>query len=168
MLIFPPRLHPLSITLLILHFSWVPSFHSYDFSCKPYAKGLQISSSSSDLCPELQTYLSRHIHFHVSKFLQTQNVQVIQYLLHHIFAPPELLISLSGNTIQHSHPIRYNGFILDPSRFNRGTKSGAGLVMQQLSLHVPLWWPRVRRFGSPVRTWHHLASHAVVGVPHIK
>ena len=29
-------------------------------------------------------------------------------------------------------------------------------------------WPRVHRFGSQVRTWHHLASHAVVGIPHIK
>ena len=28
--------------------------------------------------------------------------------------------------------------------------------------------PRVREFGSRVRTWHHLARHAVVGVPHIK
>ena len=29
-------------------------------------------------------------------------------------------------------------------------------------------WPGVRWFGSQVRTWHHLASHAVVGIPHIK
>ena len=29
-------------------------------------------------------------------------------------------------------------------------------------------WPRVRGFGSRVWTWHHLARHAVVGVPHIK
>ena len=28
--------------------------------------------------------------------------------------------------------------------------------------------PGVRQFGSQVRTWHCLASHAVVGVPHIK
>ena len=28
--------------------------------------------------------------------------------------------------------------------------------------------PEVRRFGSQVRTWHCLARHAVVGIPHIK
>ena len=44
----------------------------------------------------------------------------------------------------------------------------AGPVAQQLSSHVPLQRPGVHRFGSRVRTWHRLASHAVVGVPHIK
>ena len=34
--------------------------------------------------------------------------------------------------------------------------------------HVPVQWPGVRRFGSRVWTWHGLAGHAVVGVPHIK
>ena len=29
-------------------------------------------------------------------------------------------------------------------------------------------WPQVRRFRSQVRTWHCLARHAAVGVPHIK
>ena len=37
-----------------------------------------------------------------------------------------------------------------------------------LSAHIPLQWPQVRWFGSRVRTTHCLASHAVVGVPHIK
>ena len=46
--------------------------------------------------------------------------------------------------------------------------SGAGLVAQWLSAHVQLQWPRVHCFGFRVWTWHHLASHAVVGVPHIK
>ena len=41
-------------------------------------------------------------------------------------------------------------------------------MAQQLSAHVPLQRPGVRWFGSRVRTWHRLASHAVVGVPHIK
>ena len=39
---------------------------------------------------------------------------------------------------------------------------------QQLGAHIPLWWPRVRWFGSWVQTWHNLASHAVIGIPHIK
>ena len=30
------------------------------------------------------------------------------------------------------------------------------------------WRPGVRRFSSLVQTWHRLAAHAVVGVPHIK
>ena len=30
------------------------------------------------------------------------------------------------------------------------------------------WPPRVRWFRSQVQTWHRLARHAVVGVPHIK
>ena len=30
------------------------------------------------------------------------------------------------------------------------------------------WQPRVRQLGYQVRTWHRLARHAVVGVPHIK
>ena len=43
---------------------------------------------------------------------------------------------------------------------------GAGPVAQWLSAHVrPLSNPR---FGSRVRTWHHLAHYAVVGVPHVK
>ena len=47
-------------------------------------------------------------------------------------------------------------------------KSGACRVAQRLSVHVPLSWPGVRRFRSQVRTQHHLASHAVAGIPHIK
>ena len=35
-------------------------------------------------------------------------------------------------------------------------------------VHFLLEWPRVHRFGSWVRTRHHFASHAVVGIPHIK
>ena len=46
--------------------------------------------------------------------------------------------------------------------------SGVGPVAQQLSAHVPLWQPRVHQPGSRVQTWHCLAGHAVVGVPHIK
>ena len=45
---------------------------------------------------------------------------------------------------------------------------GTGPVAQGLSLHVPLQRPGVRWFGSRVRTWHCLTSHAVVGVAHIK
>ena len=41
---------------------------------------------------------------------------------------------------------------------------GAGLVGQQLGSHVPLQRPGVCWFGSRVRTWHGLASHAVVGM----
>ena len=41
------------------------------------------------------------------------------------------------------------------------------LVAQRLSLHIPPWWPGVRRFRSQVQTWHHLASHAVAGIPHV-
>ena len=48
------------------------------------------------------------------------------------------------------------------------TTRGASQVVQQLSLHILLWQPRVCRFRSWVQTWPHLASHAVVGVPHIK
>ena len=45
---------------------------------------------------------------------------------------------------------------------------GVGLAVQRLSPHVLLRRPEVRQFGSWVRTWHRLASHAVAGVPHIK
>ena len=45
---------------------------------------------------------------------------------------------------------------------------GAGPVVQRLSAHVPLWQPGVCRFGCWVQTWHRLAHHAVVGIPHIK
>ena len=45
---------------------------------------------------------------------------------------------------------------------------GAGPVAQRLSSHVLLQQPGVRWFSSQVRTWHHLASHAVAGIPHIK
>ena len=50
----------------------------------------------------------------------------------------------------------------------REERGGAGPVAQQLSVHILLWRPRVRRVGSRVRTWHCLSSHAVAGVPHIK
>ena len=33
---------------------------------------------------------------------------------------------------------------------------------------MTLGWPGVHRFGSRVWTWHPLACHAVVGIPHIK
>ena len=46
--------------------------------------------------------------------------------------------------------------------------SGAGLVAQWLGLHILFRWPEVRWFGSPVQTWHRLAKHAVVGIPHVK
>ena len=45
---------------------------------------------------------------------------------------------------------------------------GAGPVVQQLSVRVLLWQPGVCQFGSWVWTWHHLKSHAAVGIPHIK
>ena len=45
---------------------------------------------------------------------------------------------------------------------------GAGPVAQWLSAHVPLRWPGVHRVGSQVWTWHHVACHAVVGIPCIK
>ena len=45
---------------------------------------------------------------------------------------------------------------------------GASLVAEQLSSHIPLGQPRVHGFRSRVQTWHHLAHHAVVGIPHIK
>ena len=41
-------------------------------------------------------------------------------------------------------------------------------MAQRLSVHILLWWPGVHRFGCQVGTWHCLASHAVVGIPHIK
>ena len=52
--------------------------------------------------------------------------------------------------------------------FQNNYVARAGPVVQWLILHILLWWPGVRRFGSRVRTWQHLASHAVVGVPHRK
>ena len=45
---------------------------------------------------------------------------------------------------------------------------GAGPVAQLLSAHGLLQQPGVHRFGSQVQTWHRSASHAVVGIPHIK
>ena len=45
---------------------------------------------------------------------------------------------------------------------------GACLVAQQLSTHVLPLQPGVGWFGSRVQTWRGLASHAVVGIPHIK
>ena len=44
----------------------------------------------------------------------------------------------------------------------------ASPMAQRLNAHVLLRRPGVRRFGSWVHTWHCLACHAVVGVPHIK
>ena len=48
------------------------------------------------------------------------------------------------------------------------TALGAGPVARWLSEHILLWRPWVHWFGSWLRTWHRLSSHAVVGIPHIK
>ena len=48
------------------------------------------------------------------------------------------------------------------------THAGAGPVAQRLSVYIPLWQPAVCQLASWVWTWHRLASHATVGVPHIK
>ena len=45
---------------------------------------------------------------------------------------------------------------------------GAGPMVQRLSSHILLRWPRVHWFGSQVWTWHCLANHTAAGVPHIK
>ena len=50
----------------------------------------------------------------------------------------------------------------------KNTCWGAGLVAQRLSAHLLLRRPGVRWFRSWVWIWHHLARHAVVGIPHIK
>ena len=52
--------------------------------------------------------------------------------------------------------------------FLKVIKVGAGPVAQWLSSHILLRWPGVHQFGSRVQTWHCLACHAVVSVPHIK
>ena len=36
---------------------------------------------------------------------------------------------------------------------------GAGPVAEWLSARAPLRWPRVRRFESWARTWHHSSGH---------
>ena len=46
----------------------------------------------------------------------------------------------------------------------RGRPSGAAVKYA----HSTSQQPGVPQFGSRVWTWHHLARHAVVGVPHIK
>ena len=48
------------------------------------------------------------------------------------------------------------------------TRTGVGLVAQRLSAHGPLRRLGVHWLESQVWTWHGLASHAVVGIPHIK
>ena len=45
---------------------------------------------------------------------------------------------------------------------------GAGLVVQQLRLHVPLHWPKVSWFRSQVQTYTLLGKPCCGGVPHIK
>lgn len=44
-------------------------------------------------------------------------------------------------------------------------KAGASPVVQQLSLHFPLRWPGLRHLVPWAQTMHHLASHAVAGIP---
>ena len=59
-------------------------------------------------------------------------------------------------------------YVASLDRGNKKGYTGSGLVVQWLSAHILLWWPRVCQFGPWVWTWHHLACHAVVGIPHIK
>ena len=59
-------------------------------------------------------------------------------------------------------------FICIKNRASKRRRPGAGPVAQRWSLSAPIGRPGVRWFGSWVRTWHRLASHAVVGVPHRK
>ena len=71
-------------------------------------------------------------------------------------------LKLSGHRAQ----FQRKGVFREKSSING--QGGAGQVAQWLSSHVLLQQPGVHRFGSQVWTWHHLASHAVVGIPHIK
>ena len=52
---------------------------------------------------------------------------------------------------------------LGSKRSRRGRPGGAAVKCT-----LPLLRPGIRGFGSRVRTWHRLARHAVVGVPHRK
>ena len=68
-----------------------------------------------------------------------------------------------------SHCCSFSGkFQWFPNTELKNVVCGAGPVAQQLSSHVPLLRPRVHWLGSWVQTRHHLASHAVAGVPCIK
>ena len=49
-------------------------------------------------------------------------------------------------------------------RSSGGQPSGATVKLARSAS----WRPGVRWFRSQMRTWHRLASHAVVGIPHIK
>ena len=60
--------------------------------------------------------------------------------------------------------IQYSGM----KDFIQKMDSGAGPVVQWLSLHVPLWGPGFTGSDPRCRHTHHLSSHAVTGVPHIK
>ena len=75
------------------------------------------------------------------------------------------------NTIVHSWWLKHQlecSSLLEKEIEKNTSPGGAGLVAQWLSLCVLLRWPSVRWFGSQVWTWHHLSSHAVAGIPHIK
>ena len=48
---------------------------------------------------------------------------------------------------------------------NKTIRWGAGSVAEQLSLHIPLWWPRVHRFGSRVQTYALLIKPCCGGRP---
>ena len=89
-----------------------------------------------------------------------------------VFSLPPLPPSYSPPTLRCTQKMysKVNYIFLEFSVYAayKGIQMGFGPVVQWLRLHIPLLQPGISWFGSQVRTWHHLASHAVVGVPHIK
>ena len=93
----------------------------------------------------------------------------LRKLIHHVI-PVNYNLCYTQNMLN-SHflvwKFQQHGFEAHSGSFKTDV-AGAGPVAQWLNSHVPLRRPGVRWFGSRVWTWHHLASHGVVGVPHIK
>ena len=88
-----------------------------------------------------------------------------------IYNGEKTVSSINGvRKIGQPHAKEWNGttILLSYIKVNLKWIKGASLVVQRLSAHVLLRWPGVRWFGRWVRTWHRMATHAVVGVPHIK
>ena len=79
------------------------------------------------------------------------------------------LFNMKSLEIQKDHDCMVQAMSGSPWR-SVAVKNGRGAnpLVQQLSVSVVLWQLGVCQFGSRVWTWHGLASHAVVGIPHVE
>lgn len=76
------------------------TFHSYDSNYHLYAIEFQICTCTLNLCPEFQTHISSHVHFHL-EVIKVVLIEYVEDLTHiHVLSHSFSLARLKGFTIK--------------------------------------------------------------------